>query len=260
MACLPYSKWSRIHNILQRSCHNIAGSNGSVDPDNGKQVCIYPAHHNGTKYSESQTYNASRNATSYRSKLEGIFGTIEATNEANIMETDKIYDNNTAVAIVNRKLTANNMLVPEAKIVLACHKRKRKNICSINLRWMNRYQNKGNEYEVISQNTRLNVDLDHRSEDSQICKPPTPMTPYPGSGVIFIIKGEHIATNYKACTKTAIMKAIHREYFPEKCRKYRSTAKLYNAIYWKGIGRTLKTLTIAKNTQLTNIMNGWLSM
>ena len=87
-----------------------------------------------------------------------------------------------------------------------------------------------------------------------------PVTLYPGSGASLNIDGKHLTTNYISCIKNTVIKPIHVEYFLERYKKDNMIAATYKSIYWSGIGRARKNLTIDKNIRLTKFMNGWLTV
>ena len=115
------------------------------------------------------------------------------------------------------------MLGPQADIVLAYQRHKRKSTCQINLRREKGHKEKGKKYEDISKAAQLNVDLDLLAEKTRLYHPIVPLIPYPGSGAILTINGKQVTTNYKSCIKNAVMEPINKEYFLEKYKKHNST-------------------------------------
>ena len=102
----------------------MAGSDCSGDIASGDRACAFAVHSNGFQYAGSKRYPKAINPTSYRSELEGILGVTDIAIENSIMKIEQTYDNKASVEGVQNDLySQNQMLAPEADILLACQKR-----------------------------------------------------------------------------------------------------------------------------------------
>ncbi|KAL7533446.1 hypothetical protein ACHAXR_008970 [Thalassiosira sp. AJA248-18] len=148
--------------------------------------------------------------------------------------------------------TSNQMLSPEADIILAQHHITKNNPNDIDLQWIKGHHDDDKAQTDLSDEAQLNVEMDDLSKHERVHGTITHHDPYPGTGAMLIINGQWVTTNYKDQIQAAIMRPKHIEFFLNKIDDY-------NSIYWRGIGNARDQLSDHINIRVMKYVNGWLN-
>ena len=255
----PAPPTSRIQSVQQVDGPNMAGSDGSVHPVKGDRACAYCVQYNGIRYGGRQRYPPSQFSTSYRAELEGAYNTLRIADEVDAPDgIDQWIDNSEAVNSLNKELyTAQQMLAPEADIILASHKLRNDRKKRTNIAWLRSHQDDHKSRDECDPNAQMNVDMDDESKKARVDDDITYDQPLPGSGALLTIGDSRVTTKYAEQIRDAILAEDHLNFFLNKYKYLKQSH--YDIIYWRGIGEARKGLTTTQNINIFKFMNGWLN-
>ena len=97
------------------------------------------------------------------------------------------------------------MLSPEAGIILACQKLHKEGRTSTNLKWLRAHKDVNRRNEDLPPHVRININMDkscmsERTSNRVINRNNNKFnTPYPRSGAMLIINGKWAITKYASC-------------------------------------------------------------
>ena len=166
---------------------------------------------------------------------------------------DLFIGNSQSVHSMNTRPTPNNVLAPEADLILAIHHELDCMTSKPTIQWLKAHQDDDKAYEDLVPSAQLNTSMDEASKHSRVNDSITYDTPYPGSGAMLIINGCWVTTKYKEQIKDALLATEHLKYFLNKYPDL--TNHHYNSIYWHGIGYARSGLSNHQNINIFKLMN-----
>ena len=105
--------------------------------------------------------------------------------------------------------TPQQMLAPEADIILAIHALRSKSAKQTSISWLCGHQDKDCRVEDLPPEAQMNIDLDAVANEARLHKPITREQPLPGSGALLIINGKWVTTKYNEQILEALMSEAH---------------------------------------------------
>ena len=170
MITVPTRTASALDYVIDGNGNKLLGSDGSVDIISGARASAFCVQVGGRWFGGAVNFLPSQYSTSYQSKLEGIKLTLTAINET--AATDGLYqyvDNIQTVNNINEPFfTSQQILSPEADIILACHKFCDEANTSTNLEWLCTHQDKDKRKEDRPPPVQMDIDMDDSCKNEQI--------------------------------------------------------------------------------------------
>ena len=113
------------------------------------------------------------------------------------MQIEQTCDNKAAVEGVQNDLySQNQMLAPEADILLACQKRRKESDIDFEIEWVKGHQDDNTKEEDLTDEARLNIEMDDDAKQKRISGEVVYEKPYEGSGAMLIINNQWVTNKY----------------------------------------------------------------
>ena len=160
---------------------NMAGGDGSVDIIGGERACSFCVIRDGRRYGNARRHKPSQYATSYRAELEGEYGILQINQELTPGDPiDAHIDNSQAVKAMSRPFySPQQMLAPEADIILACQQLQQQSQNDTNFVWIRAHQDDHDNAESRTEEVQLNVDMDEGAKHERLEGPIFDSRPIP---------------------------------------------------------------------------------